>query len=316
MSPTAFLIDASPYIFRAYFSLPDSIRTPDGAPANAVYGFASFLCKLLGDERPTHLAIAFDGSLTTSFRNDFFPAYKAQRALPPPELEAQLDACQEVAAAFGAACFIDDRYEADDLIGTLVERLIGADGAKDAGGGGGATDAPRAVIVSHDKDLAQLVGPRVTFFDFAKGERLGPAGVAEKFGVRPEQVADLLALRGDAVDNIPGVPGVGAKTAVALLAHFRDLDDLYARLDEVADLPIRGAAVLAARLAEHRDRAYLALRLARVVRDVPQLVGVALAGLAWSGADRSTVDALFDRLGFGTIRGRVPMRPDPAPTDP
>jgi 5'-3' exonuclease len=172
------------------------------------------------------------------------------------------------------------------------------------------------VIVSHDKDLAQLVGPRVTFFDFAKGERLGPAGVAEKFGVRPEQVADLLALRGDTVDNIPGVPGVGAKTAVALLARFRDLDDLYARLDEVADLPIRGAAGLAARLAEHRETAYLALRLARVVRDVPQVAGVSLADLAWSGADRATVDTLFDRLGFGTIRGRVPMRPDPAPTEP
>ena len=302
MSATVFLIDASPYIFRAYFSLPDSIRTPDGAQANAVYGFASFLCKLLGDERPSHLAVAFDGSLTTSFRNDFFPDYKAQRALPPPELEAQLDACQEVAAAFGAACFVDDRYEADDLIGTLVERSIPAEGAD------GGADAPRAVIVSHDKDLAQLVGPRVTFFDFAKDERLGPAGVAEKFGVRPEQVADLLALRGDSVDNIPGVPGVGAKTAVALLARFRDLDDLYDRLDEVQELPIRGAAGLAARLAEHRDTAYLALRLARVERDVPQVSRVTLADLAWSGADRATVDALFDRLGFGTIRGRVPLR--------
>jgi DNA polymerase I len=310
VSASLYIVDASPYVFRAFFSLPDSIETPDGAPANAVYGFASFLCKLLGDERPTHLAVAFDGSLTTSFRNDFYPAYKAQRALPPPELEAQLDACQEVAAAFGAACFIDERYEADDLIGTLVERLIDADGAGD-GDGGGEPDAPRAVIVSHDKDLAQLVGPRVTFFDFAKGERLGPAGVAEKFGVRPEQVADLLALRGDAVDNIPGVPGVGAKTAVALLARFRDLDDLYARLDEVPALPIRGAAGLAARLAEHRETAFLALRLSQVVRDVPQLAGVALADLAWSGAERSAVDMLFDRLGFGTIRGRVPLRPDP-----
>ena len=300
--PSLYLVDASPYVFRAYFSLPDSIRTPDGAQANAVYGFASFLCKLLGDERPTHLAVAFDGSLTSSFRNDFFPAYKAQRALPPAELEAQLDACQEVAAALGAACFIDDRYEADDLIGTLVARLV------DAAADGGGAAAPRAVIVSYDKDLAQLVGPRVTFFDFAKGERLGPDGVAGKFGVRPEQVADLLALRGDAVDNIPGVPGVGAKTAVALLARFRDLDDLYARLDEVASLPVRGAAGLAARLAEHRDTAYLALRLARVGRDVPQMAGVALADLAWSGAERAAVDTLFDRLGFGTIRGRVALR--------
>lgn len=299
MTVELFLVDASPYVFRAYFSLPDSIRTPEGAPANAVYGFASFLCKLLGDERPSHLAIAFDGSLTSSFRNDFFPAYKAQRALPPAELEAQLDACREAADVFGAATFIDDRYEADDLIGTLVERLVAPAG-----------DEVRATIVSHDKDLAQLVGPRVTFYDFGKGERLGPGEVAAKWGVRPEQVDSFLALCGDAVDNIPGVPGVGAKTAAALLARFRDLDDLYARLDEVPELPVRGAKALAGRLAEHRDTAFLALRLARVERAVPQLAGVALDDLAWAGAERESVDAFCDRLGFGTLRGRVPLRPN------
>jgi 5'-3' exonuclease len=289
------LVDASPYVFRAFFSLPDSIRTRDGAPANAAYGFASFLARLLGEERPTHLAVAFDGSLTSSFRNELFPAYKAQRALPP--LEAQLDLCRELAGAFGAACFIDDRYEADDLIATLVERLVAP----------AAADGPRAVVVSHDKDLAQLVGPRVSLFDFAKGERMGPGEVAAKLGVRPAQVADLLALRGDPVDNIPGVPGVGGKTAAALLARFDDLADLYARLDEVPGLPIRGAAALAARLAEHRGRAELALALARLVRDVPQLAGVTLADLAWNGADRAAVTALFDRLGFGTLRERVPL---------
>ncbi|HEX2164683.1 MAG TPA: 5'-3' exonuclease H3TH domain-containing protein [Thermoanaerobaculia bacterium] len=298
-----FLVDASPYVFRAYFSLPDSIRDREGRPANAVYGFASFLIRLLTDERPTHLAIAFDGSLTTSFRNDFFPAYKAQRTLPPAELEAQLDDCQAVAAAFGAACLIDDRYEADDLIATLVARLVEAGGAADDEDGGGDL---RAVIVTHDKDLAQLVGPRVTLYDFGKGERLGPAEVTAKLGARPEQVADLLALRGDAVDNIPGVPGVGGKTASALLARFRDLDDLYARLDEVPSVPIRGAAALAARLAEHREAAFLAKRLAAVVRDVPQCAGVTLDDLAWTGADRRRVEEVFDRLGFGTLRGRVP----------
>ena len=300
MSARLYLVDASPYVFRAFFSLPDSIRTKDGAPANAVYGFASFLTKLLGDERPTHLAIAFDGSLTSSFRNDLYPAYKAQRTLPPPELEAQLDLCLEVGRAFGAACYIDERYEADDLIATLVERLVAP--TKAAG--------TEAVIVSHDKDLAQLVSPRVTFFDFAKGERLGPEEVVAKFGVRPEQVADLLALRGDTVDNIPGVPGVGAKSAAALLARFRDLGDVYAHLDEVPALPIRGAAALAARLAEHREQAELALSLVRLPRDVAQVADVALADLAWNGADRATVDALFDRLGFGgSLRERLPVAP-------
>lgn len=299
MSARLLLVDASPYVFRAFFSLPDSIRTKDGRPANAAYGFASFLCRLLADERPTHLAILFDGSLTSSFRNDLFPAYKAQRALPPADLEAQLDLCYEIAGAFGAACFIDDRYEADDLIATLVARLVAPAGAAGV----------EAVVVSHDKDLAQLVGPRVTLLDFGKGERLGPAEVAAKLGVRPEQVADLLALRGDTVDNIPGVPGVGARSAAALLARFRDLADLYAHLDEVPALPIRGAASLAARLAEHREEAELALALVRLADDVPRVAGVALADLAWSGAERGTIDGLFDRLGFGgSLRERVPLR--------
>jgi 5'-3' exonuclease len=137
--------------------------------------------------------------------------------------------------------------------------------------------------------------------------------VVAKLGVRPEQVADVLALRGDTVDNIPGVPGVGAKSAAALLARFRDLADLYAHLDEVPALPIRGAAALAARLAEHREGAELALALVRLARDVPQVADVALADLAWSGADRATIEALFDRLGFGgTLRDRVPLRPEGA----
>ncbi|HMB53106.1 MAG TPA: 5'-3' exonuclease H3TH domain-containing protein [Thermoanaerobaculia bacterium] len=288
-TPTACLVDASPYVFRAYFSLPSSIETPDGAPANAVYGFASFLMKLLAEEAPSHLAVAFDESLTTSFRNDLYPDYKAQRELPPAELEAQLAACREVAEALGAATFADDTYEADDLVATLVERLPAT---------------ARGVVVSGDKDLAQLVGERVTLYDFAKGDRLGAAEVMAKFGVEPAQVADLLALQGDAVDNIPGVPGIGAKTAAALFAHFSDLDDLYARLGEVAGLPIRGAKSLAGKLEEHRDTAFLCRRLATVVRDVS--IDASFDDLAWHGADRAAIEALFDRLGFGRIRDRVP----------
>ena len=288
-APTAYLVDASPYVFRAYFSLPSSITTPAGEPANAVYGFTSFLLKLLADEDPSHLAVAFDESLTTSFRNDLFPAYKAQREPPPAELEAQLAACREVAEALGAATFADAVYEADDLIATLAERL---------------PERARGVVVSGDKDLAQLVSERVELYDFARGERLGPAEVAEKFGVEPRQVADLLALQGDAVDNIPGVPGVGAKTARALLARFADLDDLYRRLGEVEGLALRGAGSLAARLEAHRATALLCRRLATVVSDVPLAAG--FDDLIWTGADRPRTEAVFDRLGFGRIRDRVP----------
>lgn len=291
----AYLVDASPYVFRAFFSLPASIATPGGAPANAVYGFASFLLKLIAEEDPSHLAVAFDESLTTSFRNELYPEYKAQRELPPEELEAQLDACRQVAEALGAATFADPRHEADDLLGTLVERL------QESGRG--------AVVVSGDKDLAQLVGPRVSLYDFAREQRLGPVEVREKFGVEPEQIVDLLALQGDKVDNIPGVPGVGAKSAAALLTAFRDLDEIYARLDEVADLEVWGAKALARKLEEHRELAFLSRRLARVVRDMPasgDLEGLAVPeDLRFEGADRETVETLFDRLGFDRIRDRV-----------
>lgn len=285
-----YLIDASPYIFRAYFSLPESLATPAGEQVNAVYGWASFLVKLIADEEPAYLAAAYDGSLTTSFRNELFPEYKAQRALPPAELEAQLDRCREIAAALGVAGFIDDRYEADDILGTLALRAAAA--------------GHPVVMVSSDKDLAQLVDEQVTLYDFARGVRMGPDEVLEKFGVRPEQVPDLLGLAGDSVDNIPGVPGIGAKGAAALLAATGDLPSALERLDEVAGLPIRGARSLAAKLEEHRDQALLSRRLATVVIDAPFDAGP--EELRYRGADRERLEALFDELGFDRLRERVP----------
>jgi 5'-3' exonuclease len=277
------LVDASPYIFRAYFSLPESLTAPDGRPVNAVYGFKEFLLRLVATEEPTHLGIAFDESLTTSFRNEIYPAYKAQRELPPAELEAQLKDCQEVAAALGAAVYVSQRYEADDLIATLVHRLA-------AGGHG-------AVVVTSDKDLAQLVSERVTLLDYARETRYGPAEVEEKFGVRPDQIADFLALAGDSVDNIPGVKGVGKKTAVALLRAFGDLDALYARLAEVADLPLRGAASVRRKLEEQREAAFLSRRLTVVAVDAP--VEADLDALRCTGPDAALLEPLFARLGFG-----------------
>src|SRR3954454_12471010 len=287
---TVYLVDASPYIFRAHFSLPGSIKTPDGSPAAASYGFTSFLLKLIADEKPTHLAVAFDRSLNSSFRNEIYPAYKQQRVLPPPELEAQLDACVEIADALGTATFIDDRYEADDLIGALC-RGLGAHGHG-------------AVIVTSDKDLAQLVREEVTLLDFSKELRLGPEAVVEKFGVRPDQITDYLGLAGDAVDNIPGVQGIGGKSAAELLGRFGHLEDLYTRLDELPGLPIRGAKSLHAKLAANRDIAFLSKQLATVSHEVPG-VSADLKSLEYRGADRAKVEALFGRLGFNKIRDRV-----------
>ncbi|MEM7586477.1 MAG: 5'-3' exonuclease H3TH domain-containing protein [Acidobacteriota bacterium] len=199
-SHTIHLVDASPYIFRAYFSIPSKMVGRSGLPVNAVYGFTQFLLRLVEQENVTHLGLTFDKSLTTSFRNDIYPPYKAQRELPPPELEAQQDWCQEVGEALGAAIYVDTRYEADDLVGTLCRQLE--------------PEGHEIVVVTSDKDLAQLVNERVSLLDFAKDERYDPAAVVEKFGVRPDQIIDYLGLAGDAVDNIPGVKGVGKKTAV------------------------------------------------------------------------------------------------------
>lgn len=288
-SMTTYLIDASPYIFRAHFSMPSSLVDPEGRAAGATYGFCSFLLKLLAQEEPSHLAVAFDGSLTTSFRNEIYPDYKAKRETPPAELTTQLDNCRRVAECLGMATFIDDRFEADDLIGTLAALPSVA--------------AHESVIVTSDKDLAQLVSNDVTLLDFAKEIRYSVSEVEERFGVRPDQIVDLLALAGDAVDNIPGVRGVGAKTAVALLRAFGDLDTLYERLDEVPELPIRGASSVKAKLEKSRDMAFLSQQLATVHCQIP--LEVSLEDLAYRGADRDCVDALFSELGFDRIRHRI-----------
>ncbi len=287
---TIHLVDASPYIFRAFFSIPDKMVGKSGLPVNAVYGFTQFLIRLIDEEEVSHLGLAFDKSLTTSFRNDIYPPYKAQRGLPPAELEAQQDWCQEIGEALGAAIYVDLRYEADDLVATLCRQLE--------------PEGHEIVVVTSDKDLAQLVSERVTLFDFAKGERYDPATVEEKFGVRPDQIADYLGLAGDSVDNIPGVAGVGKKTATALLSEMDSLDEIYRRLDDVPSLAIRGAKSLHRKLEEQRETALLSRRLATVATDAPAVAD--LDELRLDGADPELVDPLFEELKFGRIRDRIP----------
>ncbi len=288
---TVHLVDASPYIFRAYFALPDSLVAPDGQPTNAIHGFFGFLVRLVEEEQPTHLGVAFDKSLTTSFRNEIYPEYKAQRDSPPAELEAQLGFCRELADAFGARTWASERYEADDLLASALAPL------RKAGHG--------AVVVTNDKDMTQLVDERTSFLDFAKGLRLGPEDVRRKFGVRPGQIPDLFGLMGDSVDNIPGVRGIGPKTAKVLIQHFGDIDTLYARLDEVPSLALRGARGLPARLEAARADAFLSRELATVAVDAPG-TDEGLAALRYAGADREALGALLERLGMSGSLGRVP----------
>jgi len=284
-APTLYLIDASLYVFRAWHAVPPEFRDVDDAPVNAVYGFSRFLCDFLERTRATHVVAAFDESLTSSFRNGIYPEYKANRELPPAELLRQFDYCKRLTAAMGLAVLADLQYEADDLIGSVIAR------ARDQGF--------RAVIVSADKDFGQLVDDRVEQWDFSRDQRWDAAGVKQRLGVRPHQVADFLALTGDPIDNIPGVHGVGAKTAATLLAHFGSLEALYARVEEVPYLRLRGAAQVYARLKEHRAQAELSRALTGIVTDAP--VRDTAWALGRSPPDLAGIDDLVGRLRFGPM---------------
>lgn len=277
------LVDASVYVFRAWFSIPEGFSDPHGRPTNAVYGFARFLCEFLEQTRARDLALAFDESLTTSFRNEIYPLYKANREPAPPELKQQFVWCRELGRCMGIPVYADERYEADDLIATLATYWR--------------EQGRRLNIITCDKDLAQLIGERDTWWDFPRGRRLDGRQVEQHFGVRPEQIPDFLALTGDTTDNIPGVPGIGPKTAVALLAHFGDLENLFARSREIAHLKFRGAGKLAVKLDRHREAALLARRLTRLECRVPGLTGQPL--VRRDGGDGAGLDALLDGLGFG-----------------
>lgn len=276
-----YLVDASVYIFRAYFSIPEAMTDGEGRPVNALYGYARFLTELLERTAPERIGVAFDESLTSSFRNEIFPAYKANRELPPPELERQLKQCAEVTAALGLAHFASETWEADDIIGTLAAR------AQKAG--------TPVTVVTRDKDLAQVIGEGDRWWDYASDRVLDREALHGQMGVWPEQVADLLALAGDSIDNIPGVKGVGIKSATALLQHFGDLDTLYRKLDQVPLLRLRGAKSLAKKLADGRDAAFMSRKLTTIVRDAP----IGRANLRWDGVDAAAIEKLCDEAGFG-----------------
>ncbi len=208
-----YLIDASVYVFRAYYSLPPDMRDGEGNPVHALYGFARFLADLLERASPEYVAVAFDASLATSFRNRIYPAYKANREPAPPDLALQFERCREICAHLGVSWYASPEYEADDIIGTLATRLR--------------AEGLRCTVVTRDKDMAQLIREGDVYWDFASNSRYYYRDIAERFGVEPERYADYLALTGDAVDNIPGVPGVGPKTAAVLMKTFASLDALY-----------------------------------------------------------------------------------------
>jgi len=270
-------------LFRAWHSMPDGFENARGEPTNAVYGFTGFLCSLLEQAESGLVGVAFDVSLTTSFRNEIYPEYKANRDPAPVELKRQFAWARQVAEAMGLKCYGDERFEADDIIGTLADCWK--------------QDGHAINVVTGDKDLAQLIGEGDHWWDFARNRRLAYGDIAGHFGVHPEQIADYLALTGDAVDNIPGVPGVGPKTAAALLSHFGSLDAMWGRLPEIQHLRFRGAKTLAPKLEANRAAADLARRLTGIETAVPS--ALADPEIRRSATDEAQLDELFNELAFG-----------------
>jgi DNA polymerase-1 len=281
-----YLVDASVFIFRAWYSVPDHVVDRDGNPVNALFGFSRFLCELLERESPRHVAVAFDESLVQGYRNEIYPPYKANREPAPVELKRQFALCREVCTALGVAQFGSSRYEADDIIGTLATR------ARAAG-------LP-VTIVSRDKDLTQLLSPVDVYWDAVADVRYGYGDIEHRFGVVPERMADFLALMGDAVDNIPGVPGVGRKTAQKLLKHFDTLPGVFENLEEVKKLKFRGASFVAESLREHREAAFVSRQLTAIACDMPLPVSK-VGDLRRLAPDLATLDTFCEAQGFGRV---------------
>jgi DNA polymerase-1 len=267
-----YLIDASVYVFRAWHSMPPDIADRDGNPTQALYGFARFLGDLLERRQPQYVAVLFDESHGSCFRHRLYPPYKANREAAPAALKRQFALCREFCRHIGVA---------------------------------------ELTVVSRDKDLAQLIAPGDVFWDYSDAAEYRYEEIAARFGVRPERMADYQALRGDSVDNVPGVPGVGAKTAAALMGLFASLDELFAGLDAVVGLPLRGAAGLPQRLRLHREAAYLARSLTRIVCDAPIGAGgpsVSVADLQRRAPDLACLTTFCETHGFGSLLRRQAER--------
>src|SRR3984885_902160 len=281
-----FLVDGSGYIFRAYHALPPINRKSDGLQLNAVFGFCNMLWKLLRDmkpeDRPTHLGVVFDLSEQT-FRTEMYPVYKAHRPDPPDDLRPQFPLIRDAVMAFDLPCLEQAGFEADDLIATYVREASEA----------GAT----STIVASDKDLMQLVTDRVVMFDTMKDKKIGRAEVIEKFGVPPEKVIEVQALIGDSTDNVPGVPGIGVKTAAQLIGEYGDLETLLKHAGEIKQDKRRQTLI------DNADKARLSKKLVtlddRVKLDVP------IGDLAVHEPDHKRLIAFLKAMEFNSLTRRV-----------
>lgn len=284
-----FLIDGSGFIFRAFHALPPMTR-PDGTPVNAVYGFTTMLMKLIDETDADHIAVVFDTARRT-FRNDIYTDYKANRPPPPEELIPQFALVREATQALGVASVEMEGFEADDLIATYTRQ------AREAGAD--------VTIVSSDKDLMQLVGDGVTMLDAMKNREIGAAEVVEKFGVGPDKVIEVQALAGDSSDNVPGVPGIGVKTAAQLITEYGDVDTLLARAGEIKQ-PKRREALI-----ENAEDARISRQLVTLRDDVP--APMPLEDFAVTQPDDKVLLAFLKQQAFKSLLARIESRSDVTP---
>ena len=288
------LIDGSAFIFRAYHALPPLTRKSDGLPIGAVSGFCNMLHRYVegnhGPDAPTHVAVIFDKGSHT-FRNELYDQYKANREDMPEDLRPQIPLTRQATEAFNIACKEKEGFEADDIIATLAVQ------ARMAGG--------RVTIISSDKDLMQLVGDGVEMLDAMKNRRIDREGVFEKFGVYPERVVDVQALAGDSVDNVPGAPGIGVKTAALLINEYGDLDTLLARAEDIKQ-PKRRQTLI-----EHADQIRLSRDLVRLDERTP--LDFTLDDLEVRDPDPETLMAFLAEMEFRTLTKRIADQLDVEP---
>lgn len=290
MTKRAYLIDSSIYIFRAWHVYDDAITDVHGNPANAVYGFTEFLYQLFREKQPKYIACAFDAHQTNSYRCEIYPEYKANRPPAPEELITQFRYCREFCRAIGIPEFGSNRFEADDIIGTLATRLR--------------NEGYDITIVSADKDLTQLVlGERDAWWDFARGNVLNHKGVEKHFGVKPELIADMLALSGDKVDNIPGIPGIGYKMASNILKKFQGIESILENIEEISKMKFRGSARIQALVDEYKELLPTNKRLTEIVTDA--IFENHDNHIRWQGIpDEDMFHQLFDQLNVSDQRRR------------
>jgi len=281
--PCVYLIDGSSYIFRAFFALPP-LSNASGLPTHAIYGFTNMTLKFLKTYRPEYLAVVLDAGRET-FRNQIYQDYKSNRPEAPPDLIPQFPYIRKVLEAMNVTVLELRGYEADDLIATAAKYF--------------STQGTQVIIVSGDKDLMQLVADGVKLLDSGKDKWIGVDGVREKFGVEPDKVVEVMGLMGDSTDNIPGVKGIGEKTAIALIQKYHTLENLFDHLHEMETTGLKGVERIRKALIAGKDAAFLSRDLATVRTDVP--IQVELEDLRYQGSRREKLQGLFTELEFTNL---------------